>query len=290
MNEDLKKELMEINKNKQLSEVQQHMMDMIKIMVKILDEEKIPYYIIGGTLLGAVRHNGFIPWDDDLDIAIPRGYYEKYLTLCKNKLPDFLKVRTYNDESYHHYYFARIVDTRYHIKRLGSLVERQEELWIDIFPLDGLPNNPVLCGIHKLRLLTNKVLYHLASFDKVNINRPNRPKSQKIIISLYMKSPFKVKKSSYYYLNKIDKLLKKYPIEKSNYMMNFMGSTVPFKETMEKKHWGNGVKLPFEDMELTAPLDGKYYLKLMYGDFWQLPPKDKRNYHAAEFIKNGSND
>lgn len=286
MDEKLRKELEEINKNKTLSEVQIHMMDMIKAMVKILDEHKIPYYIIGGTLLGAVRHKGFIPWDDDLDIAIPRSYYEKYLKLCTKYLPDHLKIRTYDDNSYHHYYFARVVDTRYQLKRLGSLKERNEELWIDIFPLDGLPNNVILRQIHKLRLLTNKVLYHLASFDKVNINRPNRPKSQKIIINLYMKSPFKIRKDSKHYLDKIDKILKSCPETKSGYLMNFMGSTVPFKETMEKKYWGKGRKYPFEDIELMGPNGGIHYLELMYGDYMQVPPEDKRNYHAAEFVKN----
>lgn len=284
MNEKLRIELDNINKNKKLSTVQFHMMNMIKVMVKILDDYHIPYYIIGGTLLGAVRHNGFIPWDDDLDIAIPRKYYDKYLELCRKNFPEHMKVRTYDDDSYHHYYFSRVVDTRYHIKRLGSLKEREEELWIDIFPLDGLSNNLIIRQIQKLKLLTYKVLYHFASFDKVNINRPNRPKSQKIIIKLYMSSPFKVKKDSKYYLDKIDNVLKSCSSKKSKYLMNFMGSTVPFKETMEKKYWGKGKKYCFEDIELMGPVDGKHYLELMYGDYMQIPPPDKRNYHAAEFI------
>lgn len=288
MDEKLREELDKINRSKQLSEVQLHMMDMIKVMVQILDENHIPYYIIGGTLLGAVRHNGFIPWDDDLDIAIPRAYYDAYLSLCREKLPSHLKLRTYDDDSYHHYYFSRVVDTRYFIKRLGSLKERNEELWIDIFPLDGLSDNIFVRQIQKMKLLTYKVMYHFASFDKVNINRPNRPKSQKIIINLYMKSPFKVKKDSRYYLDKIDAVLRNCSAKKSKYLMNFMGSTIPFKETMEEKYWGKGKKYPFEDMELMGPDDGIHYLELMYGDYMQLPPEDKRNYHAAEFIKNES--
>ncbi len=276
-------ELEKINNNKTLSEVQSHMMDMLKIMLEILETNNIPYYIIGGTLLGAVRHKGFIPWDDDLDIAIPRKYYQTYLDLCRKQFPEHMKVRTYDDSSYHHYYFSRIVDTRYHILRLGSLKEREEELWIDIFPLDGLSQNFFIRQADKIKLLFYKLLYHLASFDKVNINRPNRPLSQKVIIRLYMIWPFKIKKESKYYLDKIDKILKTSSERKPKYLMNFMGSTIPFKETMELNCWGKGRKYQFEDLVLNGPVKGEYYLHLMYGDYMQLPPEDKRNYHLSEF-------
>ena len=194
-------------------------------------------------------------------------------------------MRTYNDDSYHHYYFARVVDTRFKILRQGSLKEREEELWIDLFPLDGLPRNSILQLIHKARLLRLKLKYHFATFDKVNLLRPNRPLYQRAIIKFYMWWPFKSKKSYKVILDKIDRLLKKIPLEKSDYYMEFMGSSIPFRETCTKEQYGEGKLYPFEDTQFIGPSDAEFYLSHVYGDYMSLPPKEKRNYHAAKFIK-----
>lgn len=143
-------EIDKINKVEKMSEVQKYMLNILKELVSIFDEHDIKYYMIGGTLLGAIRHKGYIPWDDDIDLAIPRDDYDRFLEIANDILPNSLTLRTYDDESYHHYYFARIVDTRYKILRMGSVKEREEELWIDLFPLDGLPRNTVKRVIHQV--------------------------------------------------------------------------------------------------------------------------------------------
>ncbi len=283
--EENKKELEEVNAAKKMNEVQIYMLDMMKQLVNAFNENNIKYYMIGGTLLGAIRHKGYIPWDDDIDLAIPRDDYDRFLEKAKEILPETLTLRTYYDESYHHYYFARVVDTRYKILRQGSLKEREEELWIDLFPLDGLPRNPILQKIHKMRLLLLKLSYHLATFDKVNLLRPNRPLYQRAIIKFYMWWPLKSKKGYKQILDKIDKLLKKAPLDKSDYYMEFMGSSIPFRETCTKEQYGEGKLYDFEDTKFIGPTDAEFYLSHVYGDYMQLPPKEKRNYHAAKFIK-----
>lgn len=283
--DETKQELNEINNSKTMNEVQIYMLDMLKQLVRIFHDNNIQYYMIGGTILGALRHEGYIPWDDDIDLAIPRDDYDRFLKIADSLLPENLKLRTYQDDSYHHYYFARVVDTRYKILRQGSLKEREEELWIDLFPLDGLPRNTILQSIHKARLLRLKLLYHFATFDKVNLARPNRPLYQRSIIKGYLLWPFKSKKSYKTVLDKIDKLLKKVPLENSDYYMEFMGSSIPFKETCKKETYGKGKLYKFEDSEFLGPADAKEYLDHVYGDWMQLPPKEKRNYHAAKFIK-----
>ena len=278
-------ELEELNKNKKMSEVQNHILDMTKQLVKILDSNHIKYYMIGGTLLGAIRHKGFIPWDDDIDIGVPRHDYDRFLEIADKVLPPSLKLRTYYDESEHHYYFARVVDSRYHILRQGSLKEREEELWVDLFPLDGLPRNKLIRGIHKARLLFWKGMYHFATFEKVNLQRPNIPKWQRLIIKGYMIWPFKSKKGYKKYLDKIDKILKSAPIEKSDYLTEFMASMVPFRETCTVEQYGEGKMYDFEDIQLRGPSDAEFYLSHVVGDYMKLPPKEKRNYHASKFIE-----
>ena len=139
--------------NKKLSDVQVIIWDIMKYLKDYLEKNNITYYMLGGTLLGAIRHQGFIPWDDDIDIGIPRGEYEKFINEISKKLPEHLELHTYKNNKNHHYYFSRIVDNRHTLKRTGSLVDRNEELWIDVFPLDGMPNNFIIRKIHMLKLL-----------------------------------------------------------------------------------------------------------------------------------------
>lgn len=115
------------------SDLQNYIWDIMKVILKFIEKEGTEYYMLGGALLGAVRHKGFIPWDDDIDIGIPRGEYERFLSDIKRELPDYMAVRTYKNSRNHHYYFSRIVDKRYKVKRTGSEVDRLEEVWVDIF-------------------------------------------------------------------------------------------------------------------------------------------------------------
>ena len=149
------------------SEVQTIIWNIMQEIMPVISEERFTYFMLGGTLLGAVRHKGFIPWDDDIDIGMPRKDYQAFLKLIPYRLPSYLELRTYWDESTHHYYFSRIVDTRHELKRTGSVIERNEDVWVDIFPLDGMPDNIIVRWIHMARLLYARARYHIATFDSI---------------------------------------------------------------------------------------------------------------------------
>lgn len=271
-----------------LSPVQTHVMDILHTLIDIFEKEDVHYYMLGGTMLGAIRHHGFIPWDDDVDLGVMRHDYERFLKICEEKLPPYMKLRTYRDDSYHHYYYARIVDTRYHIKRMGSIKEREEELWIDIFPLDGMPSGKVAAGVHKCKLLITRLLYHISCFDKVNVQRPGRPLVDRIIIKFLIITHLGAFFSSWdsnKLLDRIDRLLKKYPVSDSDYVFNFMGSTHAFREIFSKKCFGKDVRYQFEDMQLVGPKHYDFYLKALYGDYMKLPPEHERNVHAEKFVE-----
>ena len=257
-------------------------LNIFKEIKPFLEKSSIPYYLLGGSLLGAVRHKGFIPWDDDIDIGIVREDYERFLEMVSKNLPEHLELRSYRDESDHHYYFSRIVDTRYVLNREGSLVSRKENLWVDIFPLDGMPNNWLLRRIHMLRLLWVRFCYHVACFDKVNLKRPNRPLSERIIIAIVKNIHLGGHRDYKKWLVKLDKLLRKYKVQDSNWIVNFMGQ-YKFKEMFPKSYYGKGKLYTFEDMQLMGPEDYDKVLSQMYGDYMKEPEDCDKNVHDAYF-------
>lgn len=268
-----------------LNETQSYIMQVLRSLIDILDEMEIPYYMQGGTMLGAIRHGGFIPWDDDVDLGIPRRDYERLLQEISAKLPENLELRTYDDATDHHYYFARIVDSRYQIRRMGSLEERLENIWVDLFPLDGMPNGRVARTWHKLRLTAVRLKYHLSCFEKVNIKRPGRPLIERLIICFAMLTRVGKWFNTRRQLDKMDALLKKYPAEQSDWMVNFMGQTsYRFNELFNKEIYGKGKLYSFEDMQLVGPEQYDDYLKSLYGDYMTPPKEADRNAHVSELV------
>jgi lipopolysaccharide cholinephosphotransferase len=254
-------------------------------VTRVLEDLNIPYFMQGGTMLGAIRHDGFIPWDDDVDLGIPRADYDRLLKEVSARLPENLELRTYDDETDHHYYFARIVDKRYQIRRMGSIEERLENIWVDLFPLDGMPNGCISRQWHKMRLLMTRLKFHLSCFEKVNIKRPGRPLVERIIIRIAMITRVGKWWNTRKQLDKMDRLLKKYPPEKSKYLVNFTGQTsFKFNEMFKKEVYGKGKEYPFEDMVLVGPEQYDAYLKSLYGDYMTPPKEEDRNAHAAELV------
>ena len=268
-----------------LNDTQRYILHVLREVTRVLEELNIPYFMQGGTMLGAIRHNGFIPWDDDVDLGIPRADYDRLLKEVSARLPENLELRTYDDETDHHYYFARIVDKRYQIRRMGSIEERLENIWVDLFPLDGMPNGCISRQWHKLRLLMTRLKFHLSCFEKVNIKRPGRPLVERIIIRVAMITRVGKWWNTRKQLDKMDRLLKKYPPEKSEYLVNFTGQTsFKFNEMFKKEIYGQGKEYPFEDMVLVGPEQYDPYLKSLYGDYMTPPREEDRNAHAAELV------
>ncbi len=272
---------MSINSNR--SDLQNYIWDVMKFVLEYMEKEGVEYYMLGGTLLGAVRHKGFIPWDDDIDIGMPREVYERFLINIKKELPDYMAIRTYKNSRNHHYYFSRIVDKRYKVKRTGSEVDRLEEVWVDIFPLDGMPNQFIIRQFHKMHLIAARVMYHVATFDKVNLKRPNRPIYELILIRLIKLFRLGKRGNMYFWLNQIDRLLKKYPYEKSSWCVNFMGQYM-FKEMFPKTYYGKGRLYDFEDTRMMGPENADAVLSQQYGDYMKFPKDADRNTHAAVLI------
>lgn len=269
-----------------LNETQLYIMEIVKPLLEIAKQLKITCWMQGGTMLGAVRHHGFIPWDDDVDIGIMRKDYEVFIKEAGKYLPAPFKLQTYKTVSEHHYYFARIVNPNHIIQRNGSQQIRNECVWVDIFPLDGMPNNFWVRRIHMMRLSLARFFYHLSTIEKVNKKRPGRSLVEKTVINIALHMKFFFKFDIANRLDCIDYLLKKYSPDNSEWIINFMGQTsFKFTEMLPKKIYGEGMLYEFENLQMTGPLDYDSYLHSLYGDYMIIPKDAEKNAHVSKLIK-----
>jgi len=260
-------------------------LDMAKEAIKICEENNLQYYMLGGTLLGAVRHEGFIPWDDDIDLGMPRKDYEKFMQIAPSILSENLKLQKFDDKDSRHY-FIKIVNKNTKIIKTSNKNNDLSSIWIDIFPLDGMPNNTLIRKIHQFRLLYRKMMIQFSDFEnRINLNISNRPLHEKILISLAMTTRVGKYIDTNKMLLKVDKALRKYDYDKCDYLVNFFGA-YKFKEMFPKKYYGKGKLYKFEDIKMNGPIEYDLILKQMYGDYMKLPPKDEReNHHTFEVIE-----
>lgn len=260
-------------------------LNIVKSVIKVLDKNKLKYYMIGGTMLGAIRHKGFIPWDDDIDLGIPRDDYEKFLTIAQNELPSYLKLVNYRNKLDYQYYITRILDINVNVveSRIGNNA-KYTNASIDIFPIDGTPNNHIIRKIYFFRVLYHRALMSLCYKDSIDRKR-KRGFFEKILLFIMEKVNVEKFTTPYKQKCKIDKLLRSQDIRKSHYIGNIMGA-YRTKEIVPKEYYGEGKMYQFEDIMLNGVEMYDEYLTYTYGDYMKLPPKDKQKIHfeAIQFV------
>ena len=232
----------------------------------ICKKNDIQYYIIGGTALGAVRHGGFIPWDDDLDIAMTRDNYEKF---CKIFREQSDKNKYYFQESLvdwsGYYSKVRLLGTYLgEVEFERNIPKAKRGIFIDIFPLDKVPNKRIsqlfwyFCGKILVAHALLKRGYSTATLKK------------KIIMALTF--PL--------YLKPIHNLFYNYIRTYNNKQTNYMGGFTlisNFKNTITPTYiWGKPVYVNFETIQLQASSENDKFLKFYFGDYMQMPPINAR--------------
>ena len=249
--------------------------EILDAAVEYFAKNKIRYFLDSGTLLGAVRHKGFIPWDDDIDITIPRPDYEKLLRLAKTKSTITHRGKEFTIESYEttglKYPFAKITNPNIILKSKGKLDTR---LWIDVFPIDGAPENNRKYSKLFQKGRKYKNFYHIKYARISGIMKENRSllnRLAKIVLKLPLAFvPTNVVRK------KVDGLLRDYDYEKSYYC--YMGW---FCNSMEIRYrrqlYDKKVDLEFEGDKYAAPYGYDEYLGTTYGDYMKMP-KDMESF------------
>ena len=269
--------------------IQDKILFILKEFISICEENNLTYYALGGTLLGAVRHKGFIPWDDDIDIGMPREDYEKFKKVAPDLLPSNYKFLSEDTPGYKKA-FSVIRDDSTKIIMNYSKEELVESLWIDVFPLDGMPSNKLKKKIHSFRYLYTRMMVQLSQFNSlVNQKKENRPLTEKVIIGFANAVNIEKIISFTWAQKKYLQTIKKYSFNEG-FAGNYTGA-YKLREIVPSDYFGQPVLLRFEDLKLSCPHKFREYLTAIYGaDYMQLPPEEKRVLHHYKIISLGENE
>lgn len=234
-----------------LEQVKQIEIGILKHIKAICEKHKLRYYLCGGTLLGAIRHKGFIPWDDDVDIALPMKDYKQLIELLENN-ERYIPLTPYKNADIYHSFFMKVMDKTTIMKSWDYPFFTSLGVNIDIFPLYGLPEKDVEieCFYNKLR----KLNVEYVSADMKDIESSEKSKS---------------------FRKEILKMMEMYEFDKSQ-KIGYLLSKYKEKEIMPKLIYDKSVKVEFEGELFDAAVGYEDYLKRIFGDYMALPPENER--------------
>ncbi len=247
--------------------------------VKICNKYNLQYYLVGGSALGAVRHNGFIPWDDDIDVALPREEYEKFLSVAKGELDEkniFLQSYETDKKYINDFAKLRMNGTTFRENSCKKL-KIHHGVYIDIFPIDGYPENPkeIKRLEHKKKLSKYFLSRHYVLQEK-----PRRFRWLKLFVT-WVALGFKTDKQI---LKSLEKAYKKTSYKSASTVACFGGAWGKL-EYCPKEHYGKGVLWEFEGRKVVIPELYDAYLTQKYNDYTILPPLEKRvSHHGLDVI------
>lgn len=246
--------------DKVLISIKRNVLMVCKEVVHLLDSQGFKYTMVGGTAIGAVRHKGYIPWDDDIDLGMPRPEYERLLNFVKeNGLPEGLQVRTiFNTPGYDLYWlqFVRYID--------GI------EAYVDIFPMDGVPKSQLAfwCWL-KMRNFCLQCAY---AYQAKGVRRLLLYFFGRIMFGIPFRASQLERKIGY------DRYLKSYSYDKAKRAAQVVWgpSKIMLRMKQTPADYRNVIRLPFEDTELSILANYDDFLTQQFGDYMTLPPVEER--------------
>lgn len=244
---------------------QMRMLDILMEVDRICRKHGIEYWLSSGTLIGAVRHGGFIPWDDDLDIEMMRPEYERLMAVLPGELPGNLALQTHETDPSYFFYYAKVRDRRSFLSEGNDYdrIWRERGIYIDIFPLEKQP----LC-VHRL---TERTVGHMYKIWRTSTN-------DSVAIRQVMRCFHFNRRFVFPILRTICRLCP------TDVITSGMG--IPYHNPRYARDIFPLSTMKFEGVDFPVPHDADHMLRLMYGDYMQLPPEETIVVHCArlEFL------
>ena len=237
------------------------MLEMVKVMDSICKKYDIPYFLYGGTLLGAIRHNGFIPWDDDLDVAMMRNDYKRLLKVLPDELPEHIVLQTNDTDKNYFFFVGKLRDKRSFLDEGGfDSVFKERGIFIDIFPLDKL-----LPWTQKLRF--QSLAYNFFRKGDGSVSAMKRIRAL-TWFNRHVSFPL---------LRGISRL------SATKALMCDYG--IPFHNIYNLNDISHLTTHDFEGVQLPVPGNSHNMLQTMFGDYMQLPADLDNVYHHVERLE-----
>lgn len=264
-----------------LKHLQQVQMKIFKYFLEICEEHDLTYFIYGGSLLGTIRHKGFIPWDDDIDVIMFRKEFDKLNEILKYELDEkYNFINVLNEETYH-YTWARLTLKNTLFKEWwGDQVDYTPNIFIDIFILDNIPNNRIKRFFHmKTSFILNQLtMYAYLKYDNFSTLKKIFQQSIYYLLKILPISPSSIKR-------KCVKTYEKYKNEECEQVCDF--PAICQMPVYDKKDWLPAKKAKFEDIEVNIPNNYDKVLTRTYGNYMELPPEESRFRPAPDEIDFG---
>ena len=268
-----------------IDQIHKGSLEVLKVIIRICDELNINYYLAYGTLLGAIRHKGFIPWDDDLDIMMVRRDYDRFLQYCyenEEKLHPY-RLLFYTTTDYYPYTIPRFSDTRCRMENDDPIFDVEGMgYFVDIYPLDGIPNNSeelTSAIIRRKKLLLNGYSYAVTKMKALTKKNP---------LVAALRGAFRLGSIALgpkFFVRQVEKFAQKYPYDQCDYITNLTWEDICL--AYEKKDFADFALVDFEDIKAKVPVGYDRILRAAYGDYMTPPPKDQQvGHHFYKLYKN----
>lgn len=255
-----------------IAEFQTKLLELLQVFINLCSKYELDWWACGGTCIGALRHNGFVPWDDDLDVAMPRPDYEKLWSLRDsiNSEGRYIIARTTDKKNYHHR-VIQLIDTQTTFIHTRSANEDIEHgVYIDILPMDA-------CAPNKLgyyRQVFNAIIFSI--YNVQCLSEYNKKKSINIATSIALKL-IKNQKFRYSIWKHCEKQMTKYNWETAKQIVQITCDLKSMTHPYNAEWFRSIKKHPFENIEINLPVGAEHYLTQYYGDFMQYPPEQSRH-------------
>lgn len=262
-----------------MNDLQKKQLEILKAFIRVCEKHNLKYFLVGGTCLGAARHQGFIPWDDDIDVGMPREDYDKYVQLQSEYEGTPYFIQTWQSDPRYCYNFAKLRDSSTtFIENFFWKHKINHGIWIDIFPIDGIAyDDKKPAAKYKGKILLGWFEVWCSWFPQL------RRKFRKDTFFLDLLMNITAILTWIFDINHFrrritEKRMRKVPYDKAVLVANFCGAN-PKKEAMPKTLFEETTKLKFEDIEACVPKDYDAYLTYLFHDWRKLPPENKQVGH-----------
>ena len=258
----------------ELKEIQQMELDILRAFVHYCEAHQLRYILYAGTLLGAVRHNGFIPWDDDVDVAMPRPDYNRFMELVKkHPVGELLKVYVHSDESLDYWVpIAKLVDERTQGNEIFQGKGVHNGVWIDIFPVDGVPTDVEERKRFIKKMEREKRWLTMETLPFIFSKNPLKLVKRLLVYPVYL---FGRHKNHKIRAQRINDLASSYRYEDSE-LASVNNDGAGERGVISRSVFEETQKHIFEDLEVNIPVEYDRYLTQIYGDYMTPPPPERR--------------